>query len=162
MVCFLPNYLNACLFVFLTYRDWLMQDCTVNWWEHVSLLLTMFWKCLKFLSGVPSPSWKCLKSYFSFIPLVEVHTIPWFLKLYLFHINYISSITLIFIGVGSLGKGEFSQDIVEALELLLQFTPLLDIIDAKWPSSCVESLLTALLKVGLITEEHCKHYSKMR
>ncbi|KAK3912121.1 Mediator of RNA polymerase II transcription subunit 24 [Frankliniella fusca] len=63
---------------------------------------------------------------------------------------------------GRLGKGEFSQDVVDALELLLQFTPLLDIIDAKWPSSCIESLLTAILKVGLITDEHCKKYTIMR
>lgn len=63
---------------------------------------------------------------------------------------------------GALGKGESSQDVVDALELLLQFTPLLDIIDAKWPSSCIESLLTALLKVGLIQEEHSKKYIAMR
>lgn len=63
---------------------------------------------------------------------------------------------------GGLGKGESSQDIVDALELLLQFTPLLDIIDAKWPSSCIESLLTALLKVGLIQEEHSKKFIMKR
>lgn len=63
---------------------------------------------------------------------------------------------------GPLGQGEFSQDVVEALELLLQFTPLLDIIDAKWPSSCVDSLLAALMKVGLILDEHSKKYSNMR
>lgn len=63
---------------------------------------------------------------------------------------------------GALGQGEFSQDVVEALELLLQFTPLLDIIDAKWPSSCVDSLLAALMKVGLIQDEHSKKYSNMR
>ncbi|KAJ1522847.1 hypothetical protein ONE63_001995 [Megalurothrips usitatus] len=63
---------------------------------------------------------------------------------------------------GELGKGEFSQDVIEALELLLQFTPLLDIIDAKWPSSCVDSLLQALLKVGLILDEHSLKFSQMR
>ncbi|XP_046388735.1 mediator of RNA polymerase II transcription subunit 24 [Ischnura elegans] len=56
----------------------------------------------------------------------------------------------------------FSQDVVNAFELLLQYTPLLDVIDAKCSCSVVECLLNELAKVGLVTETHVKAYSSRR
>ncbi|XP_066998835.1 mediator of RNA polymerase II transcription subunit 24 [Anabrus simplex] len=59
-------------------------------------------------------------------------------------------------------KGEFSQDVVDSFDLLLQFTPLLDIIDAKCSCNSVECLLKELLKIGLVTEAHVTHYTSKR
>ncbi|KAG8222808.1 hypothetical protein J437_LFUL005014 [Ladona fulva] len=60
------------------------------------------------------------------------------------------------------GVSPFSQDVVDAFELLLQYTPLLDVIDAKCSCSVVECLLNELAKVGLVTEAHVKAYSGRR
>ncbi|XP_069683870.1 mediator of RNA polymerase II transcription subunit 24 isoform X2 [Periplaneta americana] len=59
-------------------------------------------------------------------------------------------------------KMEFSQDVVDALELLLQYTPLLDIMDAKCSCNCIECLLKELLKNGLVTESHVTHFTSKR
>jgi len=59
-------------------------------------------------------------------------------------------------------KLEFSQDVVDALELLLQYTPLLDILDAKCSCNCIECLLKELLRNGLVTESHVTHFTSKR
>lgn len=59
-------------------------------------------------------------------------------------------------------KLEFSQDVVDALELLLQYTPLLDIMDAKCSCNCIECLLKELLRNGLVTESHVTHFTSKR
>ncbi|XP_008553278.1 mediator of RNA polymerase II transcription subunit 24 [Microplitis demolitor] len=59
-------------------------------------------------------------------------------------------------------KLEYSQDIVDAFELLLQFAPLLDIMDATCSCNSVECLLNELQKVNLVTEKHVKQLSSRR
>ncbi|XP_392006.3 mediator of RNA polymerase II transcription subunit 24 isoform X2 [Apis mellifera] len=59
-------------------------------------------------------------------------------------------------------KLEYSQDILDAFELLLQFTPLLDIVDTACSCNSVECLLNALQKVNLVTEKQTKHLSSRR
>jgi Mediator complex subunit 24 N-terminal. len=51
---------------------------------------------------------------------------------------------------------------VDALELLLQYTPLLDILDAKCSCNCIECLLKELLRNGLVTESHVTHFTSKR
>ncbi|RZF38214.1 hypothetical protein LSTR_LSTR005575 [Laodelphax striatellus] len=53
---------------------------------------------------------------------------------------------------------EFSQDVADALELLLQFRPLLDIMDARCACNTLECLLNELIKLNLLTEMHIKHF----
>jgi hypothetical protein len=57
---------------------------------------------------------------------------------------------------------DFSQDVVDAVELLLQHTPLLDTVDVKCSCNCVECLITELGRVGLVSESHVKMYSTKR
>ncbi|CAD1480836.1 unnamed protein product, partial [Heterotrigona itama] len=59
-------------------------------------------------------------------------------------------------------KLEYSQDILDAFELLLQFTPLLDIVDTACSCNSVECLLNALQKVNLVTEKQTKQLSSRR
>ncbi|XP_011338033.1 mediator of RNA polymerase II transcription subunit 24 isoform X2 [Ooceraea biroi] len=59
-------------------------------------------------------------------------------------------------------KFEYSQDILDAFELLLQFTPLLDIMDTTCSCNCVECLLDELQKVNLVTEKQAKQISSRR
>ncbi|PSN33113.1 hypothetical protein C0J52_23117 [Blattella germanica] len=66
------------------------------------------------------------------------------------------------IGGDSTEKLEYSQDVVDALELLLQYTPLLDIMDAKCACNCLECLLKELLRNGLVTENHVSHFTSKR
>ncbi|KYM99981.1 Mediator of RNA polymerase II transcription subunit 24 [Cyphomyrmex costatus] len=57
---------------------------------------------------------------------------------------------------------EYSQDILDAFELLLQFTPLLDIMDTTCLCNYVECLLNELQKVNLVTEKQAKQISARR
>ncbi|XP_024935651.1 mediator of RNA polymerase II transcription subunit 24 isoform X2 [Cephus cinctus] len=59
-------------------------------------------------------------------------------------------------------KFEYSQEVLDAFELLLQFTPLLDIMDTTCSCNCVECLLNQLQKVNLVTEDQAKHLSSKR
>ncbi|XP_034180635.1 mediator complex subunit 24 isoform X2 [Osmia lignaria lignaria] len=59
-------------------------------------------------------------------------------------------------------KSEYSQDVLDAFELLLQFTPLLDIMDTACSCNSVECLLNALQKVSLVTEKQAKQLSSRR
>lgn len=59
-------------------------------------------------------------------------------------------------------KFEYSQDILDAFELLLQFTPLLDIMDTTCSCNYVECLLNELQKVNLVTEKQAKQIGARR
>ncbi|XP_063216057.1 mediator of RNA polymerase II transcription subunit 24 [Bacillus rossius redtenbacheri] len=59
-------------------------------------------------------------------------------------------------------KQEFSQDVVDAFDLLLQYTPLLDVMDVKCSSNCIECLLNELVKIGLVSETHVAQYNAKR
>ncbi|XP_050463769.1 mediator of RNA polymerase II transcription subunit 24-like isoform X1 [Cataglyphis hispanica] len=59
-------------------------------------------------------------------------------------------------------KLEYSQDILDAFELLLQFTPLLNIMDSTCSCNYVECLLNELQKVNLVTEKQAKQISARR
>lgn len=59
-------------------------------------------------------------------------------------------------------KFEYSEDILDAFELLLQFTPLLDVMDATCSCNSVECLLNELLKVKLVTQKHVEQLSSKR
>ena len=56
----------------------------------------------------------------------------------------------------------FSQDVMDAFELLLQFTPLLDKMDFIYAGNSVEILLQELQKVNLVTEKQAKQISSKR
>ncbi|KAK0084500.1 hypothetical protein PV325_006922 [Microctonus aethiopoides] len=66
------------------------------------------------------------------------------------------------LNTGQEEKLEYSQDILDAFELLLQFTPLLDIMDATCSCNSVECLLNELQKVNLVCEKHVKQLSSRR
>ncbi|KAK6631151.1 hypothetical protein RUM43_014247 [Polyplax serrata] len=57
---------------------------------------------------------------------------------------------------------EFSQDIVDSFDLLLQLTPLLDIMDSKCNCNFVECILNELLKVNLISSKHVTYINEKR
>lgn len=57
---------------------------------------------------------------------------------------------------------EFSQDIVDSFDLLLQLTPLLDIMDSKCNCNFVECILNELLKVNLINSKHVTQINEKR
>lgn len=59
-------------------------------------------------------------------------------------------------------KFEYSQDILDAFDLLLQFTPLLDIMDTTCSCNYVECLLNELQKVNLVTEKQAKQIGARR
>ncbi|XP_072761073.1 mediator of RNA polymerase II transcription subunit 24-like [Anoplolepis gracilipes] len=59
-------------------------------------------------------------------------------------------------------KIEYSQDILDAFELLLQFTPLLDIMDSTCSCNYIECLLNELQKANLVTEKQAKQISARR
>lgn len=59
-------------------------------------------------------------------------------------------------------KFEYSQDILDAFELLLQFTALLDMVDNKCTCNSVDSLLNELQKVNLVTEMQAKEINSRR
>ena len=57
---------------------------------------------------------------------------------------------------------EYSQDVIEAFELLLRYTPLLDKMDIICVGNSVEFLLNELQKVNLVTEKQAKQISSRR
>ena len=59
-------------------------------------------------------------------------------------------------------KFKYSQDVLDAFELLLHFSPLLDKIDATYLCNTVECLLNKLQKLNLVTEEQNKQLSSRR
>lgn len=67
---------------------------------------------------------------------------------------------IIFLGTDE--KSEYSQDVIDALELLTEHSPLLDNLDVKCSCNCLECLLHELMKMSLITEKHLKYYVNKR
>ncbi|XP_077285363.1 mediator complex subunit 24 [Arctopsyche grandis] len=59
-------------------------------------------------------------------------------------------------------KIEHSADIVEAFEQLLQYAPLLDVLDSKCSCNCVQSLLEGLNKLSLVSDHHMTYFSQKR
>uniref|UniRef100_A0A1B6DIW1 Mediator of RNA polymerase II transcription subunit 24 n=1 Tax=Clastoptera arizonana TaxID=38151 RepID=A0A1B6DIW1_9HEMI len=57
---------------------------------------------------------------------------------------------------------DYSQDVVESLELLMQFSPLLDTIDARCSCNNVECFLTELVKLNLVTDGHAQIFTAKR
>ncbi|XP_041982697.1 mediator of RNA polymerase II transcription subunit 24 [Aricia agestis] len=64
---------------------------------------------------------------------------------------------------GTTGKdSEYSIEVVEAFEILLQSTSLLDIVDAKNSCNCVTSLLENLVKLNVVSETHLAYFNQKR
>ncbi|KAL7305131.1 hypothetical protein TKK_0002534 [Trichogramma kaykai] len=57
---------------------------------------------------------------------------------------------------------KYSQDVIDAFELLLKYTPLLDKMDIIYSGNSIEFLLNELQKVNLVTEEQAKQISSRR
>lgn len=57
---------------------------------------------------------------------------------------------------------EYSLELVEAFEKLLQSTPLLDIVDTKNSCNSVVSLLERLVKLNVVSESHLAYFSQKR
>ncbi|CAG9567933.1 unnamed protein product [Danaus chrysippus] len=58
--------------------------------------------------------------------------------------------------------GEYSTEVVEAFEKLLQSTPLLDVVDAKNSCNCVMSLLDPLVKLNVVAESQLAYFNQKR
>lgn len=59
-------------------------------------------------------------------------------------------------------NGEYSEDVVEALEMLTEHSPLLDNLDVKCSCNCLECLLNELIKLQLVTDKHVKYFMGKR
>lgn len=59
-------------------------------------------------------------------------------------------------------EGEHSSEVVEAFEILLQSTPLLDIVDNKNSCNSVVSLLEPLVKLNVVSENHLSYFKQKR
>uniref|UniRef100_A0A1B6MRZ1 Mediator of RNA polymerase II transcription subunit 24 n=1 Tax=Graphocephala atropunctata TaxID=36148 RepID=A0A1B6MRZ1_9HEMI len=57
---------------------------------------------------------------------------------------------------------EFSQEVVDSLDFVLQFTPLLDTMDARCSCNNLECFLGELLKLNLVSEVHVNLYTAKR
>lgn len=56
------------------------------------------------------------------------------------------------------GQPEYSQDVVDSLEMFLEHVPLLDNLDVKCCNcNCFECMLGELAKLGLVTEKHVRY-----
>jgi mediator of RNA polymerase II transcription subunit 24 len=53
-------------------------------------------------------------------------------------------------------KLDFSEDIVRAFEMLMEATPILDLLDTTFQCNSIECFLVELMKQNLINEENCK------
>lgn len=60
------------------------------------------------------------------------------------------------------GEEEFSQDVVDSLELLMQFSPLLDTMDARCSCNNLECFLSELSKLKLVSDMHVTLYRDKR
>lgn len=59
-------------------------------------------------------------------------------------------------------EGEYSVELVDAFEKLLQSNPLLDIVDTKNSCNSVVSLIEPLVKMNVLTESHLQYFSQKR
>ncbi|KAK9506154.1 hypothetical protein O3M35_008141 [Rhynocoris fuscipes] len=59
-------------------------------------------------------------------------------------------------------EGDYSEDVAEAVQLLVQFVPLVDLMDSPASSNCIEALLTELAKLKLLNETHINAYIASR
>ncbi|KAL1122381.1 hypothetical protein AAG570_003786 [Ranatra chinensis] len=61
-----------------------------------------------------------------------------------------------------LADGDYNEDVVESIQLLRQFGPLLDLMDSPATSNCIEALLTEFTKLKLLNDKHVKEYTASR
>lgn len=59
-------------------------------------------------------------------------------------------------------KLDFSEDIVKAFEMLMEGTPILDLLDTTFQCNSIECFLVELMKQNLINEENCKRIVEKR
>ncbi|VVC95111.1 unnamed protein product [Leptidea sinapis] len=59
-------------------------------------------------------------------------------------------------------ESEYSGEVVEAFEMLLQSTPLLDVVDSKNSCNCIISLLESLVKLNVVSESHLTYFNQKR
>lgn len=57
---------------------------------------------------------------------------------------------------------DFSEDIVKAFEMLMECTPILDLLDTTFQCNSIECILLELMKQNLINEENCKRIVERR
>lgn len=62
----------------------------------------------------------------------------------------------------SSSDGDYNEDVAQSIQLLLQFVPLIDLMDTPASSNCIETLLSDLTKLKLLNEKHVAAYSKSR
>ncbi|XP_028177541.1 mediator of RNA polymerase II transcription subunit 24 [Ostrinia nubilalis] len=64
---------------------------------------------------------------------------------------------------GSTSKeSEYSVELVEAFEMLLQSTPLLDVVDTKNSCNSIISLIEPLVKLNILSETHLSYFNQKR
>lgn len=59
-------------------------------------------------------------------------------------------------------KADFSEDIIKAFEMLMESTPILDLLDTTFQCNSIECILVELVKQNLINEENCKRIVEKR
>lgn len=59
-------------------------------------------------------------------------------------------------------EGDYSVELVEAFDILLQSAPLLDILDTKCSCNCIISLLESLVKMSVISEVQLNYFNQKR
>lgn len=59
-------------------------------------------------------------------------------------------------------KMDYSPDIIEAFEMLLSGSPIIDLMDTKCSCNTVECLLNEMMKQNLVNEESIKHFADKR
>lgn len=59
-------------------------------------------------------------------------------------------------------EGDFSVELARAFEKLLQYTPLLDILDTKCSCNSLISLIESLVKLNVLTESHLAYFRQKR
>jgi mediator of RNA polymerase II transcription subunit 24 len=57
---------------------------------------------------------------------------------------------------------DYVPDIIKAIDLLMEDTPILDFMDTKCACDTIECLLTELKKQNLVNDKHIKHYTAKR
>lgn len=59
-----------------------------------------------------------------------------------------------------LGDGDYNEDVAQSIQLLLQFVPLIDLMDSPASSNCIEAILTELVKLKLLNEKQVLAYNQ--
>ncbi|CAH1408167.1 unnamed protein product [Nezara viridula] len=62
----------------------------------------------------------------------------------------------------SSSDGDYNEDVAQSIQLLLQFVPLIDLMDSPASSNCIEAILTELVKLKLLNEKQVLAYNQSR